>query len=191
MFGFIARLSQWGGGGAFATRRGGGGVSTLWRTHMCSMYIVQYELYKTETPTKDLLQRWKKLFDTLLVCHLPAARQEVYLGTIQSFQDAFYGVHHRLNTELDLQNIFGLNFHSCTHCLRPRNPTPRIWAHTRGRYWSAKIDYISLWPPGVLYLVHAVVNAWMTDNVGSLPVGSVKNLCQDSSVCLQENEWRK
>ncbi len=44
--------------------------------------------------------------------------------------------------------------HSCTHWLRPRNsppppPCPRIWAHIReGRYWSAKIDDISLWPPG-------------------------------------------
>ncbi len=31
--------------------------------------------------------------------------------------------------------------------LRPLNPTPRIWAHIRGHYWSAKIDDISLWPP--------------------------------------------
>ncbi len=35
------------------------------------------------------------------------------------------------------------------HLLRLRNrPTPRIWAHIQGRYWSAKIDDISLWPPG-------------------------------------------
>ncbi len=27
-------------------------------------------------------------------------------------------------------------------------PLPRIWAHIRGRYWSAKIDDISLQPPG-------------------------------------------
>ncbi len=26
-------------------------------------------------------------------------------------------------------------------------PPPRIWAHIRGRYWSAKIDEITLWPP--------------------------------------------
>ncbi len=26
-------------------------------------------------------------------------------------------------------------------------PPPRIWAHLGGRYWSAKIDDISLWPP--------------------------------------------
>jgi hypothetical protein len=52
--------------------------------------------------------------------------------------------------ELDLQSLFGLHVYSCTHWLRPRNhapPTP-IWAHIRGRYWSAKIDDISLWPPG-------------------------------------------
>jgi hypothetical protein len=37
--------------------------------------------------------------------------------------------------------------YSCTHWLGPRNsspPPPRIWAHLRGRYWSAKIDDISL-----------------------------------------------
>ncbi len=40
--------------------------------------------------------------------------------------------------------------HSCTECthwLRPRNPSPRIWAHIQGRHWSAKIDVISWWPP--------------------------------------------
>jgi len=44
-----------------------------------------------------------------------------------------------LNMKLDLQSLFGLRVHSCTHWLRPR-----IWAHIRGRYWSAKIDDISL-----------------------------------------------
>jgi hypothetical protein len=37
--------------------------------------------------------------------------------------------------------------YSCTHWLRPHNPsppTPRVWAHLRGRYWSAKIDDVSL-----------------------------------------------
>jgi hypothetical protein len=53
--------------------------------------------------------------------------------------------HHRLNMELDLQSLFGLHVNSCTHWLRPRNsPSPRIWAHLRGSYWSAKIDDISL-----------------------------------------------
>jgi hypothetical protein len=57
---------------------------------------------------------------------------------------------HRLNMELDLQSLFGLHGHSCTHWLRPRNPpplSPHIWAHIRGRYWSAKIDDMSLGPP--------------------------------------------
>jgi hypothetical protein len=53
---------------------------------------------------------------------------------------------HRLNMELDIQSLFGLHVDSCTHWLRPRNPTPtlHIWVHIRGRYWSAKIDDISL-----------------------------------------------
>jgi hypothetical protein len=48
----------------------------------------------------------------------------------------------RKNMEIDLQSLFGLHVHSCTHWLIPRNPhpPPRIWAHVRGRYWSAKID---------------------------------------------------
>jgi hypothetical protein len=33
-------------------------------------------------------------------------------------------LNHRLNMELDLQSLFGLHVHSCTHWLRPRNPLP-------------------------------------------------------------------
>ncbi len=38
--------------------------------------------------------------------------------------------------------------YSCTHWQRTPKlpPPPRIWAHIRGRYWSAKIDDISLKP---------------------------------------------
>ncbi len=56
---------------------------------------------------------------------------------------------HRLNMELDLQILFGLYVYSCTHWLRPCNSPfpPRIWAHIRGHYWSAKADDISLEPP--------------------------------------------
>jgi hypothetical protein len=52
----------------------------------------------------------------------------------------------RLNMELDFQGLFGLHVHSCTHWLRPRKPfppSPRIRAHIRGCYWSAKKDDIS------------------------------------------------
>jgi hypothetical protein len=42
--------------------------------------------------------------------------------------------------ELDLQSLFGLLRTAET----PQLPTsPRIWAHKRGRYWSAKVDDIS------------------------------------------------
>jgi hypothetical protein len=57
-----------------------------------------------------------------------------------SFEDLVkYGV-------IDLQSLFGLNVHRCTHRLRPRTPppSPHSWAHIRGRYWSAKTDDISL-----------------------------------------------
>jgi hypothetical protein len=56
------------------------------------------------------------------------------------------GSNHRLNIELDLQSLLGLHVHSCTHCLRPpASPTPsHLGSYIRGRYWSAKIDDISL-----------------------------------------------
>ncbi len=45
-----------------------------------------------------------------------------------------YGVHHRLNMELDLKSLFGLHVLSCTHWLRPRNSplyTPHLGSYTR------------------------------------------------------------
>jgi hypothetical protein len=44
----------------------------------------------------------------------------------------------RLNMKLDLQSLFGL-LCAAVHWLRPR-----IWDHIQGRYWSAKIEDISL-----------------------------------------------
>ncbi len=50
-------------------------------------------------------------------------------------------VTHRLNMESDLQSLFGL---LCTAVLIDWDPAipppPRIWAHIRGRYWSASQD---------------------------------------------------
>jgi hypothetical protein len=41
----------------------------------------------------------------------------------------------------------------CTAVLIGWSPaTPHVLAHIRGRYWSAKIDDISLWPSGRTYL---------------------------------------
>jgi hypothetical protein len=52
----------------------------------------------------------------------------------------------RLNMELYLQSLLYLGscVYSCIHWLRPRccPPSPRIWVHIRGRYWSAKIEEI-------------------------------------------------
>ncbi len=41
----------------------------------------------------------------------------------------------RLHMDLDLQSLFGLHVHSCTHWMKPLapHPFPRIWAHIRGR----------------------------------------------------------
>ncbi len=55
--------------------------------------------------------------------------------------------------ELDLQSLFGS---MCTAVLigwdTATPPPPRSWAHMRGRYWSAKMDDTSLWPPGITAL---------------------------------------
>ncbi len=55
--------------------------------------------------------------------------------------------------ELDLQSLFGL---LCTAVLIGRAPSttlplPHIWAHIRGRNWSAKIDDISGFDPIILF----------------------------------------
>ncbi len=51
---------------------------------------------------------------------------------------------HRLNMESDLLSLFGLHVYSSTHTVlaEPQTPlrSPRIWAHIRGRYWSASQD---------------------------------------------------
>ncbi len=59
--------------------------------------------------------------------------------------------HYRLNMELELQILFGPHVHSCTYWLSPRNTHPPFlhlgsYSTYEGRYWSARLDDISLWP---------------------------------------------
>ncbi len=51
-----------------------------------------------------------------------------------------------LNTELDLQSLLGsmCTRFSLAETPQPRPPSLRIWAPMLWRYWSAKIDDISL-----------------------------------------------
>jgi hypothetical protein len=71
------------------------------------------------------------------------------LTVFLAFYHCFLSLHYHgtngvaLNTELDLQSLFGLVVHICTVL---------IWAHIRGRCWSAKIEDISLWPPDYISL---------------------------------------
>jgi hypothetical protein len=73
------------------------------------------------------------------------------------------GDKHRLSMEIDLQSLFGLHVTSCTQLYSlaksPELPfSPRIWTRIRGRYWSAKIDDISLEPPGDKCLPAKLIN---------------------------------
>ncbi len=48
----------------------------------------------------------------------------------------------------------------CTAETSQSPPSHAFWAHIRGRYWSAKIDDISLWPSG-----HTLSLVWTTDSL--------------------------
>ncbi len=79
---------------------------------------------------------------------------------------------HALHMELDLQSLFGL-LYSCTHWPRPRNPppSPRIWAHIRGRYWLAKIDGMVHVSGYVSEYLLWWITAWLRSRVGTLQSG--------------------
>ncbi len=64
-----------------------------------------------------------------------------------------YGICHRLNMKLDLQSLFGLLFIAVLIGWDPATPPlPRIWAHIRGRYWSAKIEDLADYNKCALHL---------------------------------------
>ncbi len=66
-------------------------------------------------------------------------------GRIPSFFVVVGNFVHRLNLELDLKIYLGSCVLLYSLAETPRlPPSLRIWAHIRGRYWSAKIDDISL-----------------------------------------------
>ncbi len=68
----------------------------------------------------------------------------ILIGSLDSIlQLQYFRLHHRLNMEIELQSVFGLHVHSCSHCW-DLPPSPRFWAHIRERYWSVKIENISL-----------------------------------------------
>jgi len=70
--------------------------------------VVRYERAQARVLLQEPLHNWEQSgFKPVLVIRLNF-----------SFRLA-----HRLNMEVDLQSLFGLHVHSCTHWLRPRNST--------------------------------------------------------------------
>ncbi len=72
--------------------------------------------------------------------------------------------------ELDLQSLLNFIWALCAQLYllaetpSPPPPSPRIWAHKRGRYWSAEIDNIFVTPKKQGFLF-----------VGSYPIKWNKN----------------
>ncbi len=91
---------------------------------------------------QDLSQPVSLLLSVSLYLHFPVSLACGARNWLRSTQ--------RLNMELDLQSLFGLHFMWCEQlnslAKTPATPLlpPRIWTRILGRYWSAKIDDISL-----------------------------------------------
>jgi hypothetical protein len=106
-------------------------------------------------------ERWKKLCSNWIIelwircCwrwEVWSLRWGYFVSNSVLGNPALHRSGHRLHMDLDLQSLFGLHVRSCINWQRPRNnpppPTPHLGSYTRGRYWSAKIGDISLWPSG-------------------------------------------
>ncbi len=65
--------------------------------------------------------KWKQL---RMMLPFPNRQQQVQLYAGECIQWCCLFKPYRLNMELNLQRLFGLHAHSCTHWLRTRNPPP-------------------------------------------------------------------
>ncbi len=103
-----------------------------------------------------------KVIDTILSIYVNKAFNLerpcfIEVGNLLSFTSTRtfrnYCLHRGKRRPLVKQGVISPNF-ICAPCAQlysladnPQPPPPRIWAHIRGRYWSTKVDDISLWPP--------------------------------------------
>ncbi len=105
---------------------------------------------------------WPDLFSMFVLCvslvmaneweeafFWPIAVNHLWWCYKEAKKTGLEGVDHRLNMEVDIQSLFGLNVTWCAQLYSlaetPQHPlSPRIGTRIRGRYWSAKIDDISL-----------------------------------------------
>jgi hypothetical protein len=86
------------------------GLELLW--NLSKSFYVKKEIF-------NLFSHFVKLFPAF--GRLSNAIEPDLLLTPLSLTVSYW---HRLNMELDLQSLFGLQVHSCTHWLRPSNPSP-------------------------------------------------------------------
>jgi hypothetical protein len=90
-------------------------------------------------------------------------RSNLWYYVVYSLLIDAYCTDHRLNMELDLQSLFRLHVTWCIQLYSlaetPQlSPTPRIWTHIRGHFWSAKGDDISLEPPAIYTVLNKYVS---------------------------------
>jgi hypothetical protein len=93
------------------------------------------------------VQWFKKTSSIFLLFEMPCdSIYNVFSCLYENSYKCLQAIQHRLNMELDLQSLFGLPCAAVLISYKTQHPPPRIWAHIRGRYWSAEIDNIFLCP---------------------------------------------
>ncbi len=112
--------------------------------------------YPTPPPSSNLLRCVRNTVPPTHRLNMELWISKVYMGSCavpEIIDPVFAETSPKRSFSMTEYERFGLvfkkmrvyKFGHCTHWLRlpqppPLSPSPRIWAHIRGRYWSAKID---------------------------------------------------
>jgi hypothetical protein len=121
--------------------------------------ILWLRIVRTGVPTAGRTVQYASLFtmysyvvNSVVYCSSYVVYSAVYCSSVLEKLRRYllFGAttRNRLNIELDLTKVIWVPFAQLYSLAEtPHPPPPRIWAHIRGRYWSAKIDDISLLSP--------------------------------------------